>query len=233
MEILLGIKIKDLPKEIRPREKALRIGVDKLSDEELLAIIVASGIKNHSAKDIARELIDQQLDIANLPSITMPKLLIIPGISRYKALLLMAIFELYRRLDAKKESTILINPQDVYNRYKKYGLADKEKCLLIGVSSKRMLLFEQTIYIGTSEGILFSPKEIIRDVLLNNGRHFIVIHNHPDGQLFPSQDDIVATAILAKEARKFDLELLDHIIITKDGYFSFQEADFLKNIKNL
>ena len=221
----MGIKIKDLPIDSRPREKAIRYGISSLSDEELLAIIIGSGSKNESALEIARKMINDVGSISNFANMSEQDLMKYDGVKNIKAMKISASLELVKRIkfyEQKFDEEI-----DTYSLYKKYSpmlaFDDQENLILVMTNSNKKAFKETKFYRGGKELIAIHPNEIIGELLKHNAKGFYLIHNHPSGNPRPSSEDILATDKIFKKAKTFKIDFLDHLIIAKNGCFSFQK----------
>ena len=227
-------RIKDLPLLNRPREKALRYGINALSDEEILAILISSGIKNYNALTIAKNLLKEHQGLYNLSRINEPKKLKTKGLSDTRSLMLIAAFTLASRIekDAKNKPLRINASSDILSLYQhELSKAEKEHLYLLMLNQKREIIKEEVLYLGTSEGFEIDLKEIVRRVLIYNAVNVILVHNHPSGNVVPSTSDIEATIELNKALIKHDITLLDHVIIGAFRYFSFAENSLINNNK--
>ena len=221
------MSIKDLPSNEKPREKLMRYGVESLSNVELITIIIGSGTRNNSAMDVAYNLIRNKglLSLSHIPYEDYMK---ITGIKRAKALMLASIFELYRRLSVleNEQESEEITSFYVYEMVKNSLDGIEQEVLGILVLDRdKKLITEKIIYKGTKDYIKTSTRDILKILVLKNGKYFYIYHNHPDGSLTPSESDIAFTESLILESRRYGYQLLDHIIITENGYFSFANGD--------
>lgn len=223
------MRIKDLPREVRPREKARQFGIESLSDIELLALLIGSGVKQHSAIEIASELLKTYQSISTLSKADMMSLNSQKGLSVISSLKLLGVFEIHKRLNnpINRKSEIIKSSLKIYERYAYLGDYDQEVFVLVMLNEKCEILREKMLYVGTSESMPFNLKEIITQLLLAKTRKFYMIHNHPDGSNFPSKEDKISTSYLQSSAEDLEIYLLDHLIITKDKYFSFKENKLL------
>lgn len=216
-------RIIDLPPLERPREKALRFGVEQLSDTELLACIIASGYKGVSALDLAHELISKHHGLLGLYDAANYKQ---KGIKDKKGLSLQAAFELHRRI-SKRESEKTSQKVDcdyLYNRYKSELLhQDQEQLILVIVNRYRHITYECTLYKGTENNVLFSYKDVWKELVVHKADAFYLVHNHPHMPKTPSKWDRILTGELLIECKKKGVPLLDHIVIGEDGYYSFKK----------
>lgn len=213
-----------------PREKALRFGIDSLSDKELLAILIGSGGKDNSVFLIADSLLRtfgslSLLSKANYIDISSQK-----GLKDGKALKLITAFEIHRRLNTPKyqNEVILDSIDKIYARYKYLEDYDQEILCLIMLNSRKRILKEKILYQGTCEGFSINLKEIISEILISKCSSFILVHNHVDELVSPSQDDLISTRIINYQAKNLGLKLMDHLIIYKNGYYSLKEHNDFK-----
>lgn len=219
--------IKKLPPLDRPREKALRFGLENLSDQELIAILISSGTKNNSAIDIASHLLSEKGGLFNLSIANYNELIKYKGISKVNALKIISAFELGRRNTAKSVE-IEEGKADKDYLIKKYSPQfqkfEQETLLVISLNKKRRIIKETFLYRGTSEETSVSIKEILKELISAGAYSFFLVHNHPNMESKPSYFDIALTTTLIKETKKLGINLLDHIIISKTDTFSFKES---------
>lgn len=221
------MKIKDIPKDIRPREKAIRNGVENVNDEELLALIIGSGVRNHSALEIGRGLLDTYLTLPSLANTNLKSLVSQDGLSENLALRLLATFEFHNRLNSPMyQYQYTINKMsDLYQRYKYLENYQREVLVIIMLNKKHKIIKEKILYKGTNNEVTIEPLEIIHEVILANSNSYILLHNHPDGSSFPSDADIYITEALKEKAKDIQIQMLDHVIIYQGGYYSFLERN--------
>ncbi|MFA7067500.1 MAG: DNA repair protein RadC [Acidaminococcaceae bacterium] len=225
------MRIKDLPASERPREKAFRYGFETLSNVELLAIIIGSGVKNYGALDIAARLIAKVNGLYNLRSASLEKIKEVEGINHISALRLGAVFHLLNRMEKSRidDNKGPISSQDIFYKYKEYfRIETQEQFILLMMSKNGEIISEKKMYKGTSEYFPVSIREIISELLSAKCFRFIVVHNHPSGEIVPSDNDLIATKVLCDEASRLRIELCDHIIIGKEKYYSFVEHNLIK-----
>lgn len=224
--------IKDLPSLDRPREKAYRYGLSSLSDAELLSILISSGYAGNSALSLATNLLLKHGGLYNLSKVSLEELKKEKGIKEAKALNLGAIFELANRLEIKSSDNFSeeINSEYLYNKYKTKLLGSNQESLyLIMLSQKNKIVHEKVLYIGTENNVIFSYKDIWRDLYKYNARYFYLIHNHPGKTCEPSRQDIAFTSELYLESKRIQIPMIDHIIIGDDGYYSFSKEKSKKS----
>lgn len=229
MEIYLGLilsKISHIPYGERPREKALRYGIEKISDNELIAIIIGSGYKDCSAIEIADHLLRESNGINKLLDRSVSDLLRYKGIGKVTALRLGACFELIRRyLYFQFDFGLKFDTDSLYQKYyPQLKLLTQEVVVLIVLNHRRKIIYEETLYKGCSNSVLLDPKAIVEKVILQKGKSFYIIHNHPSGNSTPSTEDMIATSELIIAANHKNICFIDHLIIGKDGYYSFEKG---------
>ena len=217
--------IKELPIEERPRERALFEGVDKLSTGELLSIIIRTGTKNKSVKELSNEI----LLLGNLKDLTYNKLLTIKGIGKVKAIEVMSLIELSKRInrDYNKNETIKIKcAKNIYDEYK-YLFNDQKQELFycIYLNNKNIVIDKKLLFIGTINKSIVHPREIFKYAYLLSASGIICIHNHPSGDINPSLEDIKLTKAIIEIGKLQNIPVLDHIIIGNNGYYSFLEDE--------
>jgi DNA repair protein RadC len=219
-------KIKELPKEERPIERLLKNGVNSLSNEELLAIILKTGTKNCSSKELAENLIKKAGGIHGLKEMPLPKLLEEKGMGTVKAATLIACMTLCKRIEKIEfnYNTRITSSKDVANFFVS-ELKDKNQehfyCLYLD-SSKR-ILENKLLFLGTLNYSTVNPREIFKYAFLNGATSLIFIHNHPTGEVKPSKNDIELTKNLEKIGLLHGITIDDHIIVGKEKYYSFFE----------
>ena len=223
-------KIKDLPMLERPIERLINNGVEAISNEELLAIILNSGTKEKSVKELSSEILSKY-DIHKLKEITLENITKIKGIGKKKAASLLACIELSKRMN-KKIDTIndirITNSNIVYDYFKDI-LGDKKQeyfyCLYLDNSKK--VIKNKMLFLGTLNYSTVHPREIFKEAYLVNATSIICIHNHPTGNITPSKNDIELTNNLVKIGMLLGIKIDDHIIISKNNYYSFFENNLI------
>ena len=213
-----------------PREKIIKDGPSELSDDELLAIMLSSGTKNEDVFSMSKRLI-QDYGFASLMRLDYNELSKIPGIKMAKGAKLLAIFEIARRVISEENNKKCLNDAKglfkyVYPSY--YGIK-KEVLMIIGVTSRLKVLNLKKYTSDSYNEINIPIKEIIKDILQMDPYGVFIIHNHPGGNINPSTADIKYTIELGKTLDALNILLLDHLIISNDTYYSFNENHTLKS----
>ncbi len=224
------MKIADLPKEAKPREKALCFGIESLENHEILALLIGSGVKGHSAIEIAKSLLETFITLPFLANASIESLKKQKGLNKISALKLLAAFELHKRLLSQQNASDfpIVSSQQIFERFRYLEDYDYEVLILVMLNRKKEIVRERRKYHGTFESCSFDFKEIIGDLLDAKCSYFILVHNHPDGAKFPSQNDVISTVIIKDRLDEFGIKLLDHVIIYKNGYYSFFDHGHFK-----
>ena len=226
-----ALAIRDWPESERPREKLLERGPQALSDAELLALLLGSGIKGYSAVDLARSLIADFGSLGALLSADRPRWEGRRGIGPARYATLMAALELARRhfREPLRRSSSALNGPDCTRRFLLAQLRDRPYevfCVLFLDNRHRLIAFEE-IFRGTIDGTNVHPREVVRQTLLHKAASVIIAHNHPSGVVDPSQADEGVTRRLQQALALVDVRLLDHVIVGDGQCFSFSEHGLL------
>lgn len=224
--------IKDLPKEERPRERIIKYGSEKLSNEELLSIILRCGIKSKSVNELSKDILKEFNGLANLKNCTINRLNRIDGMGLSKSTIILATVELGRRiyLDSSNEKVILKNPKSIYE-HTKYLFNDKKQELFycLYFNNKQELIGEKLLFIGTVNKSITHPREVFKSAYLYSATSIICLHNHPSGDVNPSRDDIVFTKALVEIGLIQKIPIIDHVIVSNNSYFSFNDNGLINN----
>ncbi len=213
-------KIKDLPKELLPREKAIKQGLDKLSDSELLALSLGQGTKGMNVLGLS-ELILKDKTIKDMLSIKMEDLLKIKGIGEVKALQILSIIEIAKRMNSEEEKIEFNKPSDVFKHVKYLSKERQEKLIALYTNTSNELLGEEILAVGSLNVLRAMPRDIFFPAINLNAYGIILVHNHPNGLAQPSKEDIEFTKNIQSLALQLGFEVLDHIIVGKKDFYSF------------
>lgn len=220
-------RIEDLPEEARPFEKYQKQGVDVLSDAELLALILRTGTKNFNCMELCRKVIEAgDGTLAGLYGKTEAELCKIPGIGPVKAVEIICICELARRIAKSRRSydSPLDNATKISERYMEEMRHFKEEhVILLLLDIKCRLIKELTISIGTVNQSFLRPREVFIQALKHEAVNLVLLHNHPSGDPTPSKADIWITGKILEVSELIGIPLVDHIIIGDCCYISFRE----------
>lgn len=226
------IKFKELPDAEKPRERLVNKGKENLSNEELLSIILKTGTKNISVKEVSCELLNLVKDIRNLKDASINTLTKIKGIGMVKAIELLAAIELGKRIYAEVSDNDLINctsPVNIIN-YFNYLFKDKkqEEFYVIFLDNKKKYISKKLLFIGSINYSIVHPREIFKEAYLCSASFIICLHNHPSGDSYPSKEDDNITKKIKEIGLIHGIPLIDHIIIGKNNYYSYFENEKIK-----
>jgi len=213
------MKIKDLPKVDRPREKLQKYGVEKLSDKELMAIILGAGIKGCNVVELSKKVLNLISKIG-IDNITIKNLLDIKGLGQTKASQIISSLELGRRLLKDKKSELIMSPKDVWEKMEDLRDSKKEHFVVFYLDTRNQIIKREIISIGTLNASLIHPREVFEPAIRNNTAQIIIAHNHPSGVTEPSEEDKMVTKRLVDAGKLLGIEVLDHIIVTNTAYSS-------------
>lgn len=220
------IDFKSIPDSDKPRERLYNYGSEYLSDEELISIILKTGSKNYSVKEVALKLLETVGSIDKLKDIGISTLTNIEGIGIVKAIELKAAIELGRRVyKSKIEDKIKLNNAISIYDYFKDVLGDKkqEYFYCVYLDTKGNYLGKKCLFIGTINNSLVHPREIFKEAYLLSANGIICIHNHPSGDVSPSKEDNLITMKIKEIGIIHGINLIDHVIIGNNCYYSFYD----------
>lgn len=220
--------MKQLPVSERPREKALRYGVDSLSNRELLALLIRHGTAGYSALDIADELLKEGLQ--RLPQLKLNELMDVKGIKQVKALELLSWFELSRRIAAEKimNRDVIKDPDSLIQWCMlKLGSLQQEHFLAVFLNVHNEVISYKILFTGTVDMSVVHPREIFKEAVNVSCSKLLVVHNHPTGHLEPSIADLQMTENLCNAGSLMKIPVVDHLIVSSTEYFSFREHGIL------
>jgi DNA repair protein RadC len=222
--------IKDWAKDDRPREKMLIKGIDSLSDAELLAILIGSGTKKKSALEVAKCLLKScDNNLGKLGKYTHKDFMQIDGIGQVKAITLLAGMELGRRREKSPVLKTSIRSSAEVATFLQSRLKDRltEVFAVAFLNRANKVNHLEVISEGGVTGTVADPRVIFKKALQYNAVSLILCHNHPSGNLQPSRADEELTIKLREAARFFDMQVLDHVIVSEEGYFSFADEGLI------
>ena len=224
-------------KSQRPRELALRNGIESLNDAELLALIINTGTKDHDVMEIANLLLSTYKSLFYLSNTSYASLQEEKGLSKIKALQLCSVFEIAHRLE--KEKYMYVEPIDSYTVvFEKYHFLysnEHETLMLLMLDHENHVIKEKKIVGKDFEILNIQTSEIIYELLISKAKYFILVHTHLDDNVYPTDIDIISTSNLYHLSMNLGIDLLDHIIIGKTTYYSFkkeQKNDAKKSEEN-
>lgn len=229
------MKFKNLPDEEKPRERLYLYGANVLSNEELVMILLKTGTRKFSVKELAFELLSQSGGVRNLKNMTYQKLIQIEGIGQVKAIEILALIELSKRIQEKVTLPDVLNcasPSNIIGYFHDLFMDKKqEEFYVLYLDNKKKYLDRKKLFVGSINYSIAHPREIFKNAYLISASFIICIHNHPSGDPTPSKEDINLTKSLNEIGNMHAIYLVDHLIIGKDCYFSFYENNCVLNTK--
>ena len=233
MKIEPVARMKELPDQSRPYEKALRLGTGALTDAELLSIILRSGTKGKNSLQLAEEILDLckfRNGLLGIYHLTLQDLMSLDGIGEVKALQILCVRELSRRIaQMNTSSSLCFDRPDTVAQYfmEEMRHQETEKVICVMLDSRMQQIASPEISSGTANMSLVSPREILQKALSYHALHLILIHNHPGGNPAPSKCDKEITERICQAGEMLGINLLDHIIIGDHRYISFREEGLM------
>ncbi len=216
--------ITELYKEDRPREKLLKKGARHLKNYELLAVLLGSGTQGKDVIKLSKEII-QMLE-KNFESVTLKRLVEVHGLGQAKAMQILSAIELSRRY-LIKQNVKITSASDVHRELLEYTTKKQEYFLCITLDGASHIIEKRIISIGTLNQSLVHPREVFSDAITDRAAGIIIAHNHPSGQLEASIEDRRVTKRLKEVGSIMGIELLDHVILSREGYLSLRDEGLL------
>ena len=221
------VKIKDLPKDERPYEKLINNGVENLSNEELIAILIKSGTCKYSSKELANIILQNINNISDLKNINYKTLTNIDGIGIKKSCVLLSAIELGNRINNYSNSIVNLkfNSSNIVYEYYKKKLANckQEHFYCVYLDNSKRIICEKLLFIGTINYSIVHPREVFKEAYYYSASAIICVHNHPSNNILPSNEDLRVTKNLSEIGKLLGIKIVDHIIIGSDNYYSFLE----------
>lgn len=222
------LRMKDIPFNERPYEKLENFGAERLTDAELLAIIIKTGTKDETAVSLAQRILKSSEWVEDITEISLQELMKIKGVGRVKAIQIKAVLELGKRLVSFRKSNKLQirNPQDVSDfLMEEMRFLKKEYVKALLLNTKNELIKIVDVAIGSLNASIIHPREVFSYAVKSGSASVILVHNHPSGDPTPSSEDILITKRLYEAGQILGIELLDHIIIGNKKYVSLKEKN--------
>jgi len=222
------ILIREMPKVERPREKLIEKGAENLKDEELLAILLRTGTKEKSALDLAKEIL-KKFSKRKFQKLKYQDLIKIKGINSAKACEILAAIEFTKRILKIGEETLpkIESVKDVVAQFSYLREKQREHLAALYLNARNEVVFKKHLFVGTLDANICHPREIFKYALEKNSASVILVHNHPSGDPTPSKADLEITKRIQEAGKIMGIDLLDHIIISKNKIFSFKEKKLI------
>jgi DNA repair protein RadC len=220
--------IRDLPADERPRERLRAVGEQHLSNAQLIAILLRTGVTGENVITMSNRLLSQFQGLAGLARASFSQICELHGISEAKACQVLAAMELGRRVAtlAPKDRPKITEPEDVYNLFgSDMVLLRQERLRTLLLNSKNEVVGTEDVYQGTVNAAQVRIAEVLRPAIRDNCPSIIVVHNHPSGDPAPSPEDVLVTRRINQSAESMDIKLLDHIVIGERGFVSMKSRN--------
>ncbi len=214
-------KIKDIPRVDRPREKMEKYGPEKLSDSELLAILLRTGTKDSNVVEISRKII-RKFGKEGFSRASFSELKETFGLGPVKSAEILACFELGRRFLKDKKTELILSPRDTWENLKDIRDNKKEHFVVFYLDTRNQKIQREIISIGTLNANLIHPREIFEPAICHSAAQIIISHNHPSGDVNPSEDDLRVTKRLVEAGNILGIEIIDHVIVSQNSFLSLK-----------
>ena len=222
--------VKDLPIEERPRERLQKVGVDNLSTQELLALIIEKGGRGQTVLTLSQNLLAHFGNLQNIKNASLEELKKVKGIGFATACKLQAAFKLGEKaeLHITKFGEKIEEPESVFNLLKnEIGNKKKESFYILSLTTRNNLISVDKVSTGTLSASLAHPREVFLPAIKNSASTVIIVHNHPSEDTRPSEDDLKITKRLTEAGKILGIDVVDHIIVSRTNYFSFKDKGLI------
>ena len=209
-----------------PRERLAKEGVEALSNQELLAILLRTGTRQASVFEIAQKVLSNLSSLTDLKKMTLQELQSLSGIGRVKAIELQAMIELGHRIhkhETLEMESILSSQKLAKKMQQELGHKKQEHLVALYLNTQNQIIHQQTIFIGSATRSIAEPREILHYAVKHMATSLILVHNHPSGAVAPSRNDDHVTKLVKEACDLMGIVLLDHLIVSHSSYFSYRE----------
>ena len=209
-----------------PRERLAQEGVEALSNQELLAILLSTGTRQASVFEIAQKVLSNLSSLTDLKKMTLQELQSLSGIGRVKAIELQAMIELGHRIhkhETLEMESILSSQKLAKKMQQELGHKKQEHLVALYLNTQNQIIHQQTIFIGSATRSIAEPREILHYAIKHMATSLILVHNHPSGAVAPSRNDDHVTKLVKEACDLMGIVLLDHLIVSHSNYFSYRE----------
>ena len=209
-----------------PRERLAKEGVEALSNQELLAILLRTGTRQASVFEIAQKVLSNLSSLTDLKKMTLQELQSLSGIGRVKAIELQAMIELGNRIhkhETLEMESILSSQKLAKKMQQELGHKKQEHLVALYLNTQNQIIHQQTIFIGSATRSIAEPREILHYAIKHMATSLILVHNHPSGAVAPSRNDNHVTKLVKEACDLMGIVLLDHLIVSHSNYFSYRE----------
>jgi DNA repair protein RadC len=224
------VLIKDVPVEERPRERLIKFGAEALSNAELIALLLRTGTAHESVLTLSQRVLSQTEGLKGLTKASLMELTQIHGIGPAKAVQLLAGVELGRRISraVPEERVTIRSPYDAAQCVmEEMRYLEQEHFLCLFLNTKNKIIHKKCIFVGSLNVSVVHPREVFREAIRYSSAGIICVHNHPSGDVTPSREDLEVTQRLVEAGHLMGIELIDHLIIGDQSYFSMKEKGLI------
>lgn len=218
--------IREMPESERPRERFKKYGVSALSNEELLSILLRTGTKLKSVKELSLDILNE-IDINELVNYDFTSLKNIKGVGEVKAITILSAIEFGKRVLSRSDLVKQIKTGDDVFYLVKDDMENclQEKFMVVYLDTKKYVINKKVIFVGTVNNSSITPRDVFREAVKLNSASMILVHNHPAGSILPSYEDVYLTNEFIKLGKMMGISVIDHLIIGKNKYYSFRESN--------
>ncbi len=218
--------IREMPEAERPRERFKKYGVGALSNEELLSILLRTGTKLKSVKELSLDILSE-IDINDLVNYDFTSLKNIKGVGEVKAITILSAIEFGKRVLSRSDLVKQIKTGDDVFYLVKDDMENclQEKFMVVYLDTKKYVINKKVIFVGTVNNSSITPRDVFREAVKLNSASMILVHNHPAGSILPSYEDVYLTNEFIKLGKMMGISVIDHLIIGKNKYYSFRESN--------
>ena len=219
--------IKELPKNERPREKIKKYGIESLTNEEILIILIGSGNKYSDARDLSFKILSSVSEMSDLVNLNYEALSKIKGLGPSKISIILAAIELSKRVKRKElVNTKIDSSKKVFDYFKTIFIEEMQECFYaVYLDASKKVIKVKLLFKGTLDHSLVHPRELFKEDYLLSASSIICVHNHPSGNITPSKEDKMLTSNLVRIGLIHGIPIIDHLIIGKNNYYSFFENE--------
>ena len=219
-------KIKDLPHFKRPREKLAEQGPQALKDYELLSILLRTGYQGKSALEVAKRIL-KRYSLDKLSQLSFKNLAKIKGVGKSRAATIIAAFALAKRVNLDQKAIKITSPEDAVKVLSFIRNKKREYFVALYLDAENKLITQKIISIGSLDASIVHPREVFYPAIKYRAASVIIAHNHPSGNLEPSENDLKVSKKLAKAGKILGIQLIDHLVITRDSFFSLRKKGLI------
>lgn len=212
----------------RPREKLQKYGPERLTDAELLAILLRTGAKGINVVELARNILNHKSG-KSIAETSIDELRRVPGLGSAKASEIVACFELGRRLLQGKKSALLLSPEEVWHELKDLRSQKKEHFVIFFLDARNQEIARKIISVGTLTMSIVHPREVFESAIAHSAGQILLAHNHPSGDPEPSSEDIAVTGQLMEAGRILGIHIIDHVVVSSSGFRSMHACGLLRS----